>query len=97
MKTGLKEAIAALREELSESILAGADEDLQFEVGEITIEFQVEVSQSQEASGKVNIWVVDVGAGGKQASTQSHKITIPLKPTAKHGGPVLTGSDVIPG
>jgi hypothetical protein len=38
---GLKEAIEALRTELSQSILAAADEELRFEVGQINLEFQV--------------------------------------------------------
>lgn len=40
-RIGLKEAIGALREELSESILTATNETLQFQVGEIVLEFQV--------------------------------------------------------
>jgi hypothetical protein len=39
-RIGLQEAIAALRAELIESVIASQGERLRFEVGEITMEFQ---------------------------------------------------------
>ena len=95
-RIGLKEAIAALRKELSESILASVNEKLRFEVGEITLEIQVEVERNIEASGGVSFWVVELGAQGSRTATSTHKITIPLKPIRKPGEPILTGGDEIP-
>jgi hypothetical protein len=93
MEIGLKDAIAALREELSASILAGANEQLQFEVGEITLEFQVQVERALDGSGKINVWVVEIGGGAARTDTQTHTVTIPLKPTSD-GRPVRTHSGV---
>ena len=93
---GLKEAIGALRKELSESIIAAADEKLKFEVGEITLEFQVEVERTDELSGGIKFWVVEFGAKDSLSSTHTHTITIPLRPLTQQGEPVLTGSDSIP-
>lgn len=95
-RIGLKQAIAALRRELSESILASANEKLRFEVGEITLEIQVEVERSVEGTGGVSFWVVELGAQGARTSTNTHKITIPLRPVRKPGEPVLTGDEEIP-
>lgn len=42
----LKDAFAVLRRELSEAIKAADAESLRFQVGEITLQFQVEVERS---------------------------------------------------
>jgi hypothetical protein len=39
-RIGLRDAVEALRKELSESILAGADEELRLQVGEVTLHFE---------------------------------------------------------
>jgi hypothetical protein len=91
MRIGLKDAITALRTELSESISAALPEELRFEVGEITLEFKVEVERTGEASAGIKFWVVDVGGKGTQSSGTTHTITIPLKPITRGGQPILTG------
>ena len=88
-RIGLKEAIGTLRAELSEAVLAAGDEKLRFEVGEITLEFQVEIERAGEASGKVNFWVVELGGSGSQTARRTHTVCIPLKPVSGDG-PVLT-------
>jgi hypothetical protein len=49
-----------------------------------------------EGSGGIKFWVVELGGKGSDSTTTTHKITIPLKPVRKNGGPVLTGSEDIP-
>jgi arginine deiminase len=65
-RIGLQETIAALRKELVESIIASQAKGLRFEVGEITMEFHIEVERSTEikggAKGGIKIWVVELGA-----------------------------------
>lgn len=104
-RIGLQEAIAALRGELIESIIAAQAEKLQFEVGEITMEFHVEVERSSEikggAKGGIKFWVVDLGSaelggGAGVKDKRIHKVTIPLKPVRFDGKPVLTGSEEVP-
>lgn len=104
-RIGLQEAIAALRGELVDSIVAAQSERLRFEVGEITMEFHVEVERSSEikggAKGGIKFWVVDIGSAELGAGTgvknkSIHKVTIPLKPVRYDGKPVLTGSDDVP-
>ena len=94
---GLKEAIAALRQELIESVVSSQGEKLRFEVGEVTMEFHVEVERSVDAKGGIKFWVVELGASGANKDKAIHKVTIPLKPVRQDGRPVLTGStDEIP-
>ena len=96
-KIGLQEAIGALRTELSDSIQAATDEDLRFKVGEITLEFQVEVERVAEAKGGLKFWVVDLSGKESVGSKLTHKVIVPLSPIYKNDGAVLTGSsDEIP-
>jgi len=92
----LKDSIAALRKELIESILAAQGEGLRFEVGEVTMEFHVEVERSVESKGGIKFWVVELGAGGTDKDKAIHKVTIPLKPVRADGRPVLTGGSEVP-
>lgn len=95
-RIGLQEAIAALRAELIESVIASQGERLRFEVGEITMEFQIEVERSTEAKGGIQFWVVELGGGGAARDRNVHKVVIPLKPVRADGKPILTGSDEVP-
>ncbi len=95
-RIGLQEAIAALRTELIEAVMASQGEKLRFEVGEITMEFQIEVERSMEAKGGLKFYVVDLGAGGTEKAKDVHKVVIPLKPVRADGKPILTGSDDVP-
>ena len=92
----LKDSISALRKELIESMMASQGESLRFEVGEVTMEFHVEVERSTEAKGGIKFWVAELGAGGAYKDKAIHKVTIPLKPIRYDGRPVLTGSDEAP-
>lgn len=95
-RIGLQEAIAALRGELIESVVASHGERLRFEVGEIMMEFQIEVERSAEAKGGIKFWVIELGAGGTAKNKDVHKMVIPLKPVRADGKPILTGSDEVP-
>ena len=95
-KVGLRETLEALRVELSKSILASEGEQIRFEVGDIELEFQFVVEQSKEGKGGLKFWVVEMGGGGTNKDTITHRIKIPLKPIGKDGKPVLTASDDIP-
>jgi Trypsin-co-occurring domain 2 len=95
-RIGLQDAIAALRGELIDSIVASQGEGLRFEVGEIMMEFQIEVERSAEGKGGIKFWVVELGAGAAVKDKDVHKVTIPLKPVRYDGKPILTGSDEVP-
>jgi hypothetical protein len=91
-RIGLHEAIAALRAELIESVVASHRERLRFEVEEITMEFQLEVERSAEAKGGIKFWVVELSTGGTVKDKDVHKVVTRLKPVRADGKPILTGS-----
>lgn len=95
-RIGLKEAIEALRDELGESILTATHKSLQFEVGEIELEFKVQMELSIKGTTKISFWVVDIDGGGSRSSSTTHTIRIPLRPVTKNNQPVLTGSNIAP-
>jgi hypothetical protein len=96
-RLGLAETIAQLREELAEAIEAAGNEELRFEVGEITVELSVEIERRAGAGAKVRFWVVEIGADGAVASRSTHKVVLPLTPRHRDSrGPVLTGGDEVP-
>lgn len=91
-RIGLEETIAALRQGLMASILASQGEELRFEVGQVMVEFHVEVERSKDAKGGIKFWVVELGGSGGAKDKAIHKVTIPLKPIQRDGTPVRTGS-----
>ena len=95
-RIGLQEAIAALRAELIESVIASQGENLRFEVGEIAMEFQIEVERSADVKGNIKFWVVELGTRGTTKDRNIHKVVIPLKPIRIDGRPILTGSSEVP-
>jgi hypothetical protein len=95
-RIGLLEAVTALRTELAASILAAAAEQLRFAVGEITLEFQVEVERTAGVSAGIKFWVVELGGEGSRTSKTTHTVSIPLTPVSSDGQPVLTGASQVP-
>lgn len=96
-RIGLKQAIEALRVELSDAIASSANEQLRFQVGPINLEFQVEIEHSAEASGGMKFWVVQLGGKGSRTSTTAHTVSMSLTPVSQDSRePVLTGSAMVP-
>ncbi|MEU4409958.1 trypco2 family protein [Streptosporangium sp. NPDC023963] len=83
---GLAEAIEQVREELRQAIVAGADADVRFPVGQVTLEFQVGLKKSGEGSGKVKVWVLEAGTSGKIEHDEVQKVTVVLQPPVDPSG-----------
>jgi len=87
-KVALKDAIAALRVELGEAVLLGAEKSIKFEVPEVEMEFQVTVEQSSQENGGVKFWVVEMGGNVSEKVSTTHKLKVKLKPTLQDGTPI---------
>jgi hypothetical protein len=88
---GLEEAIRAVRAELTQAMRAGSGEEIRFRVNAVSLEFQVVVTKSAEANGKVRFWVVDLGGGGTRGSGQTHTVHMDLEPITDAGETVEVG------
>ncbi len=75
---GLVEAIESLRAELADAFEEAGNEDIQFPVAQIDLEFQVGVTRDAHGSGKLKFWVLELGAGGGYEAETIQKITIGL-------------------
>lgn len=82
----LTSALGAVRAQLSEAMRAAEGERLQFELGDVEMEFTVTMSQEAKVDGGVKVWVVN--AGGSKATTTgtTHKIKVTLKPRDRQSG-----------
>jgi Tfp pilus assembly PilM family ATPase len=89
----LAQTIEAVRRELAESVRSAACADIQFPVGEVTLEFQVGVTKAGEGSIGVNVWVVEMGAGGSHSRETAQTVTISLgAPVDQQGRPIKVSS-----
>jgi hypothetical protein len=79
-RLGLAETIALLRQELSDAMSEGAGKAVQFAVGGVDLEFQVEVGREGEGGAKVRIWVIEAGGSGKLHSASTQTLRIHLDP-----------------
>lgn len=82
----LADAVTALRAELVKAMEAGKGEAVQFDVGTVTMEFEVEATADVEAKGGVRFWVVELGAYGSVGRSATHTVTLEMKPRTKDGG-----------
>ncbi len=86
---GLVEAIASLRAELADAVDEAENEDIQFPVAQIDLEFQVGVTRDVHGSGKLKFWVLELGASGGYEAETIQKITIGLgAPVGADGEPI---------
>ena len=77
-KIGIPDAIAAVRAELARAVEENANEDIQFPVNGVDLEFHVGITRSAEATGGIRLWVIDVGAKGGYQSQSTHTVKVSL-------------------
>jgi hypothetical protein len=77
---GLAEAIGQVRKELINAQAKGQKESLTFKMGEVKLEFVVELEREGGGEAGVKLWVVNVGAKGNVTSTKSHTVTVMMTP-----------------
>lgn len=97
---GLSEAIARVREELAQAVEEGAGADIQFPVGQVTLEFQVGLTKTDGGHGGVKLWVLELGASREYADESVQTISIVLGPPVDGTGnpiKVSAASEEMPG
>ncbi|MFH8369060.1 trypco2 family protein [Streptomyces sp. NPDC018031] len=89
----LADAVQAVRDGLLTAAQRAADQDVVFEVGDIAMEFTVELRQETKGGGRVRALVVDAGADRTRAETRTHKVGFTLRAKdARTGGPWQVGN-----
>ncbi|MFJ9866666.1 trypco2 family protein [Streptomyces sp. NPDC101165] len=84
----LADAVEAVRNELVTAAARSAGQDVTFEVGDIELEFGVELRREARGGVKVKAWVVEAGADGGGGTTRAHRVAVTLRPVdARTGQP----------
>ncbi len=84
---GLKEAIRALRVEIYDA-LDEADENLSFTLGDIELEFQLEIEKKADAG--IKFWLANLS--GSASQTKTHSVKFVLQPNKKGNSVNLSGN-----
>jgi hypothetical protein len=75
---GIVDAIAAVRSELRRAVEAQSDDDIQFPIAGVQLEFQVGITGGGHGGAKVGIHVLELSAGGKYEKESIHKVVLSL-------------------
>ncbi|MEU8629886.1 trypco2 family protein [Streptomyces sp. NPDC048669] len=76
----LADAVESVRNQLIEAATRGTGRPLAFEVGDIQMEFTLELRKEVKGSARVKAWVVEAGADAGRTTGQTHKVAFTLKP-----------------
>ncbi|BBA99333.1 hypothetical protein RVR_5903 [Actinacidiphila reveromycinica] len=88
----LADAVEAVRAGLMAGAVRGAGADVRFEVGEIHMEFTVQLQRTSSGRGGVKAWIVEAGAEGSRSSGTTHTVSLTLHPKSATGGHLLIGA-----
>jgi hypothetical protein len=88
----LVQAIDGIRAQLSRAVEQAEGHRLQFELGDVELEFTVSITQDSKAEGGIRVWVLNIGgsAGESVAGTQRLKITLKPKDTMTDRSPQVS-------
>ncbi|MEW1721792.1 trypco2 family protein [Streptomyces sp. NPDC093109] len=89
----LADAIQSVRDQLLDAATRATGQPMAFEVGDIQMEFTLELRKEIKGGLKVKAWVVEAGADGARTSAHTHKVAFTLKPQdARTGAPWKVGN-----
>jgi hypothetical protein len=91
----LADAVDVVRAQLAEARrrAAAADPDVRFQVGDVTVEFGVELNRQADGRLGLTLGVVTASAGGGGSRMTSHKVTINLTPHDASGADIDISDD----
>ncbi|MFE9412812.1 trypco2 family protein [Streptomyces sp. NPDC006704] len=82
----LADAIESVRDQLTDAAARASGRALVFELGDIHMEFTLELRKEIKGGAKVRAWVVDAGADAGRTSARTHKVSFTLTPHAAGDG-----------
>ncbi|WP_406862360.1 trypco2 family protein [Streptomyces sp. HUAS MG47] len=90
----LADAIESVRDQLIAAASRATGQAVAFEVGDIEMEFTIELRKELKGGTKVKAWVVEAGADASRTRGETHRVSFTLKPrNAATGGAWLVGND----
>jgi Trypsin-co-occurring domain 2 len=82
-KVELADTIEAVRSALIDAMARGESQPVQFKVGPVQLEFQVDVTSGGEGSGKLRVWVLELGGSGSYQRESVQKLILSLEPVGQ--------------
>ncbi|MGW0943574.1 trypco2 family protein [Streptomyces sp. NPDC002623] len=90
----LADAVQAVRDELITAASRATGQDVVFELGDIELEFTVEIRKETAGGLKVKAYVFEAGADARGGSSSTHKVAVTLKALdARTGQPWKVGNE----
>jgi hypothetical protein len=89
----LSEAIRALRSEIVEAAGEGKDKDVRFRMGDIELEFGLEVGRQKGVNGGIQFWVISLGARGESTKATTHTVRLKLTPVGLDGDVLVSDKE----
>ncbi|WP_236243263.1 trypco2 family protein [Streptomyces sp. CC228A] len=90
----LADAIAAVRDQLLEAAQRATGQPVSFEMGDIEMEFTIELRREVTGATRAKAWVVEAGTDDTRAPGRTHRVSLTLKPQdARTGRPWKVGND----
>jgi hypothetical protein len=90
----LSAAIRHLRAELKEAMEEGKENDLKFAVSSIELELNMVIDTRRKMEGKFSLWKVSAGGGRENGKSETHRMTLSLKP---HNASLPVGTETLIG
>ncbi|WP_405824091.1 hypothetical protein OG705_28840 [Streptomyces sp. NBC_00838] len=90
------EAIDHLRAELTAARDRAVNSGVRFELGDIALEFSVELRREQSGKGSIKAWVVSGEAGALKSETAAHKLAFTLRAVDQDGEGIRIGNSDAP-
>ncbi|MFJ7148996.1 trypco2 family protein [Streptomyces sp. NPDC100445] len=90
------EAIDHLRAELTAARDRAATSGVRFELGDISLEFTVELRRERSGKGSVKAWVVSGEAEAVRAETATHRMSFTLRAVDQDGEGIRIGNSDAP-
>ncbi|SEL41732.1 trypco2 family protein [Streptacidiphilus jiangxiensis] len=82
----LADAIEAIRTQLVDAAARGADSELAFEVGDIQLEFTVELIRDRAVKGGVKAWVLTGDYESRHGTHRTQRVAVTLTPRLRSTG-----------
>lgn len=76
----LTRVVEAVRSQLTDAVSRSEDQRIQFELGDIELEFSVTVTQETKGSAGIRIWLANANGSRGRAESSAHRIKLTLKP-----------------
>lgn len=90
----LANVVQGLRQELLKAVEQAKGEELRFEVQEMELELQVQVTKEVGGEAKLKFWVIDAGGvSGSVEKSTVQTVRLKLKPKVKGGATVLLAAE----